>query len=80
MAILCDTDAFGTAEVVARLRAETTDVAGYPWCPPSVTFGAAVWPDDALTTTALMAIATVRLREDRLRRRNQERPRLILLP
>jgi diguanylate cyclase (GGDEF)-like protein len=80
MAILCDTDAFGTGEVVARLRGEMAGAQGYRWCPASVSFGTAAWPDDALTISALMAIAAVRLAEDKQFRRAQERPRLRLLP
>jgi diguanylate cyclase (GGDEF)-like protein len=80
MAILCDTDVFGTGEVVARLRGEMSGARGYRWSPLSISFGTAAFPDDALTSSALTAIAAVRLAEDSQRRRDQERPHLLLLP
>ena len=80
MAVLCDTDAFGAGEVVARLRGEMTGAQGYRWCPPSISFGTAAFPEDALTISALTAIAAVRLAEDSQRGRDQERPHLLLLP
>jgi diguanylate cyclase (GGDEF)-like protein len=80
MAVLCDTDAFAACEVVARLRDEIARAQGQRWFPSSVSIGVAAWPDDAFTLSALIAIAAVRLVEDRRRRREQLRPHLILLP
>jgi len=80
MAMLCDTHTFGAAEVVGRLRGEIGRVEGQRWASPAVSFGVAAWPDDAFTLSALIAIAAVRLLEDRQRRRGQLRPRLALLP
>ena len=80
MAVLCDTDTFGAWEVVARLRGEIGRAQGQRWSPSSVSMGAAAWPDDAFTLSSLIAIASARLIEDRGRRREQLRPRLILIP
>jgi diguanylate cyclase (GGDEF)-like protein len=80
MAILCDTSVFGAGEAVARLRAQINRAQGHRWFPGAVSIGAAVWPDDAFTVSTLVAIAAVRLLEDRNRRREQQRPHLILLP
>jgi diguanylate cyclase (GGDEF)-like protein len=80
MAIVCDTDSFGAGEVVARLRGEIARASGYRWSPASLSCGTAAWPVDALTTSALMAIASARLLEDRRRRQEQQRPHLVLLP
>jgi diguanylate cyclase (GGDEF)-like protein len=80
MAILCDTNALGAGEAVARLRGEITRPSGYRWSPSSLSIGTSAWPDDGLTLSPLITIAAVRLREDQRRRREQERPRLILLP
>jgi diguanylate cyclase (GGDEF)-like protein len=80
MVVLCDTPAFDTAEVVARLRGQIVRPPGHRWSAASVSIGSATWPDDALTVPALNAIASVRLLEDRQRRRAQQRPHLLLLP
>jgi diguanylate cyclase (GGDEF)-like protein len=80
MALLCDTDSFGAAEVVGRLRGEIGRIEGVRWFPPAVSVGVATWPDDAFTLSSLNAIAAVRLREDRQRRRAQRRPHLALIP
>ena len=80
MVVLCDTPAFDSAEVVARLRGQIVRPLGHRWSATSVSIGAAAWPDDALTIPALNAIAAVRLLEDRQRRRAQQRPQLVLLP
>jgi diguanylate cyclase (GGDEF)-like protein len=80
MAILCDTSVFGAGEATARLRAQLNRAQGQRWFPGAVSIGSAVWPDDAFTVSALTAIAAVRLLEDRRRRREQQRPHLILLP
>jgi diguanylate cyclase (GGDEF)-like protein len=80
MALLCDTDSFGTAEVVGRLRGEIGRADGLRWFPAAVSIGVAAWPDDAFTLSSLNAIAAVRLLEDRQRRRAQRRPHLLLIP
>jgi diguanylate cyclase (GGDEF)-like protein len=80
MVVLCDTPAFDSAEVVARLRGQIDRPHAHRWSAASVSIGAAAWPDDALTVPALNAIAAVRLLEDRQRRRAQQRPHLLLLP
>jgi diguanylate cyclase (GGDEF)-like protein len=80
MAVLCDTDAFGAVEVVTRLRAQIAIADGYRWAAPRISIGVAAWPDDALTSSALIAIAAVRLIEDRAQRRAQLRPQLVLIP
>jgi len=80
MALLCDTDTFGAAEVVGRLRSEIGRAEGQRWLPGPVSVGIAAWPDDAFTPSSLNDIAAVRLREDRQRRRAQRRPHLTLIP
>ena len=80
MAVLCDSSALGAGEVAARLRAQINLAQGQRWFPGAISIGAAVWPDDAFTVSALVAIAAARLLEDRRRRREQQRPHLILLP
>jgi diguanylate cyclase (GGDEF)-like protein len=80
MALLCDTDSSGAAEVVGRLRAEIARAEGMRWFPSAVSVGVAAWPDDALTLSSLNAIASVRLLEDRQRRRAPRRPHLVLIP
>jgi diguanylate cyclase (GGDEF)-like protein len=80
MALLCDTDSFGAAEVVGRLRGEIDRAEGLRWFPSAVSVGVAAWPDDAFTLSSLNAIAAVRLLEDRQRQRVQRRPRLVLIP
>ncbi len=80
MAVLCDTDGFGAAEVVGRVRGEVERARGERWAPPSVSIGVAAWPDDAFTLPSLIAIAAVRALEDRQRRSAQLRPHLVLLP
>jgi diguanylate cyclase (GGDEF)-like protein len=80
MALLCDTDSFGTAEVVGRLRGEIGRAQGLRWFPGALSVGVAAWPGDAFTLPSLNAIAAVRLHEDRQRRRVQRRPHLILIP
>ena len=80
MAVLCDSSPFGAGEATARLRAQINRGQGQRWFPGAVSIGAAAWPDDAFTVSALVAIAAVRLLEDRRRRREQQRPHLILLP
>lgn len=80
MALLCDTDSFGAAEVVGRLRGELGRAEGLRWSPAAVSVGVAAWPDDAFTLSSLQAIAAVRLLEDRQRRGAQRRPHLSLIP
>ena len=80
MAVLCDTDLFGAAEVVGRLRGEVGRADGRRWAPSAVSIGVAAWPGDAFTLLGLIAIAAVRLQEDRQRLRGSSRPRLTLLP
>jgi diguanylate cyclase (GGDEF)-like protein len=80
MAVLCDTPAFDTGEIVSRVRGQITRVRGHRWSDAPISVGTAAWPDDAFTLPALTAIAAVRLLEDRQRREAQARPQLILLP
>jgi len=80
MAVLCDTDTFGAAEVVGRLRGEIARAQGQRWAPPAISVGVAAWPDDAFTLSSLIAIAAIRVIEDRQRRSAQVRPHLVLLP
>jgi diguanylate cyclase (GGDEF)-like protein len=80
LAVLCDTDRFGAAEVVGRLLGEIHRAEGRRWAPQAVSVGVAAWPEDGFTLSALITIAAVRLLEDRQRRRGLLRPRLALLP